>query len=136
MAITQRRAHGAEVGVLLGLSNVFIFNHFIGASVGDLLSAAPLNDTAERAEREALYFCLALDVGVAAVMKSLEVFIVAGAVLVGVDFMTKHANAVNPANGGRMTQGQQVSGSLGPADQPMPNYEGAGDVGATYAYGS
>lgn len=135
MALTQRRAHGAEVGVILGLTNVFIFDHFMGASVGDLLSAAPLNATAERAEREALYTCLALTVGVSLVMKSLETFIVAGATLVVVDFMVKHANAVNPTTG-RMTQGQQVSGSLGPADQPVADYEGAGDVGAMYSYGS
>jgi len=135
MALTQRRAHGAEVGVIVGLTDVLIFNHFIGASVGDLLSSAPLNNTAERAEREALYTCLVLNVGVSLLMKSLEVFIVSGAVLIGVDFMSKHANAVNPQTG-RMTQGQQVSGSLGPADQPLPNYEGSGDVGSTYAYAS
>jgi hypothetical protein len=134
MAFTQRRAHGAEVGAILGLVDVAIFDHFMGVSIGDLLSS-PMNDNAERAEREALYTCLVLNMGVSILMRSLEVFIVSGAVLIGVDFMSKHANAVNPSTG-RMTQGQQVSGSLGPADQPMPNYEGAGDVGSTYAYGS
>jgi hypothetical protein len=132
---TQRTGHGVEVGVLLGLADVYIFNHFMGASITDLLDANPLNDTAERGEREALYFCLALNIGVSVILKSYEAFIVSGVTLIGVDFMTKHANAVNPATG-RMTQGQQVSGSLGPADHPVASYEGAGDVGATYAYGS
>lgn len=135
MPFTRRMAHGAEVGVLLGIGDVLLFNHFMGAGITDILAFDTQGQSdkfGERAEREALYTCLVLNIGVSALCRSLDAFIVSGAFLVGIDFCTKHAIAVNPGTGSVKTQGQQVSGSQDMSNvMPMPNYS---EGEAAYGY--
>jgi hypothetical protein len=135
MAVTRRMAHGAEIGVLLGIGDVLLFRHFMGAGVTDMLNfdlQSTNDNSGERAEREALYTCLAMNLIVSGLLGSLDAFIVSGAFLIGLDFSTKHAIAVNPSNG-KVTQGQPVSGDQSISNvMPLPNYA---EGGAAYGYG-
>jgi hypothetical protein len=131
VAFTQRRAHGVEVGILAGIADILIFQHFMGAGLSDIMATDAHNPMDERSERNALYTSLGLNTVTAFFMRSWDTFVVSGAVLVGIDFAIKHAVAVSPATG-KMTQGQApLGGSSGLSNvMPMPDYtDGAQQAG-------
>jgi hypothetical protein len=128
MAIARKlvpSAQGAQVGILAGIANLLIYQHFM-PSVSDLRTAMPYNDDAEKAEREALFLSIAATAIVATAIKSWDTFIVGGAIIVGIDFAYKHANAVHPATG-KMDTGMSGLNNLN-----LPDYSGssAGDEAA------
>lgn len=90
----NRRA--VELGVIVGLVDTVIFLHFT-PSIADVRSAEPFNHEVERSERAALLTTTAFTLLVAGFARSLDTFLIGGAVIVGVDFAVKHANAINPA---------------------------------------
>jgi hypothetical protein len=118
-------AQGAQIGVLAGIANLLIFQHFM-PSVSDLRTAMPFNGDAEKAEREALFLSIVATGIVATTVKSWDTFIVGGAVIVGIDFAYKHANAVHPATG------KMDNGAMGLNDLNLPDYSAtsAGDEAA------
>lgn len=111
----NRRA--VEVGVLAGVGNLLIFQHFM-PPVTDVKAADQFNPFAESSERTALLFAVGFSAAVATFVQSWETFLVAGIVIVGVDFAYKHAIAVHPATGTMKAPGQEDSGNI----HPMPDY--------------
>jgi hypothetical protein len=109
--------HAVEVGVLAGLGNLIIFNHFV-PPVADIREVDPYNSDIEKSERTALVVATAWTLIVSAFTKKVETFAIAGAVLVGVDFAFKHANAVYPSTGTMQAPGGGVSPTLA----PIPDY--------------
>jgi hypothetical protein len=113
--------HAVELGVLVGLGDLLIFQHFM-PTVADVRTADSFNPDIESAERTALLVTVAFTLLVSGAVRSLDTFVIAGAVIVATDFAYKHANAVNP-NTGKMTP---VSNSGGGGDaasvHPLPDY--------------
>lgn len=112
--------HGIELGVMVGLANTVIFLHFM-PPVTDVRAADAFNQQVESSERTALMATTALTLLVAGFARSIETFMIAGAVVVGVDFAFKHANAVNPSTNKVMSNS---SGGIGGGDNvhPLPDY--------------
>jgi hypothetical protein len=120
--------HAVELGVVVGLANTVIFLHFL-PPVTDVKAAEPFNADIETSERTALMVTTAFTLLVAGFARSVETFMIGGAVVLAVDFAYKHANAVvpgtskmAPANAGAMDAGQS---------HPLPDYAGvpSGDAG-------
>ena len=113
MAFDTRRA---LISVGVGIADVLIFQHFV-PSVADIRVADKFNKDIERAEIEGLAVATAFTVLVACMTGALEPFIVGGAIIVGLDFASKHANAVDPATGKMASQESTESTSY-----PMTDY--------------
>jgi hypothetical protein len=111
------------LGVLTGIGNMLIFQHFLPPTVDERV-ADQFDDGAEKAEREALFFSIAFTAVVAGYVRNWHTFVIAGAAIVVVDFAHKHANAINP-----MTQTMQVpGGTIGASNgsHPLPDYATTG----------
>lgn len=104
-------------GTLTGLASILIFDHFCPPHE-DVRNTTPFNNDVESMERLALGLSTGLVLITAGVMKSAEVFIIGGAVILGVDFASKHANAVNPDTG----KMQKPVDSAQSTSFPMPDY--------------
>lgn len=113
MAFDTRKA---LISVGVGVADVLIFQHFV-PSVADIRIADKFNKDIEHAELEALAVGTAFTLLVACMTGAVEPFIVGGAILVGLDFATKHANAVDPNTGKMASQEQGESTTY-----PMPDY--------------
>lgn len=107
---------GVGYGIVVGAVDVLIWRHFV-PNVADIRTA-PAHDTdLEKAERLALLAGAGFTLLVAGFAKSAEVFAIGGAVLVALDFATKHANAVNP-NSGKVEGMESATATT----YPMPDY--------------
>lgn len=114
--------HAVEVGVLGGLGEALIFAHFM-PSVADIRAEEPYNQDIEKAERTALLVGTGWLILLTAFTQKAETFAIAGAVLVGVDFAFKHANATYPGSGTMQPPGSSSDMTL----SPLPDYtEGTG----------
>lgn len=113
--------HGVELGVFVGVANLLIFQHNLPPAV-DVRSVPAYNQDVESAERLALMESTALTLLVAGFARSLDTFIVAGAIVVAVDFAFKYLNAVNPDTG--KIHGAQSNSANG--QHPLPDYQMAG----------
>lgn len=120
--------HAVELGVLVGLANTIIFLHYL-PPVSDVKAATPFNKNVESSERTALIATTAFTLLVAGFARSVETFMIGGAVVVGVDFAYKHANAVNPGTNKMVPTGQD---SMDVSNvHSLPDYAGAmGDQNA------
>lgn len=116
MPTINRRA--VEVGVLTGVGNLLIFQHFM-PPVTDVKAADQFNMFAESSERTALLVSVGFSALVSGFVRSWDTFLVAGIVIVGVDFAYKHAIAVHPATGTMTAPGQQDSGNV----HSLPDYQ-------------
>jgi thiamine transporter ThiT len=118
--------HGVELGVMVGLVNTVIFLHYM-PPVADVRSADAFNQQVESSERTALLATTIFTLLVAGFGRSIETFMIGGAVVVGVDFAFKHANAVNPSTNKMNAQNVGMGGSV----HPLPDYQEApaGDAG-------
>lgn len=90
--------HAVEVGVLTGVGNLLIFQHFM-PPVTDVKAGDQFDFLTESSERTALLVAIAFSGLVSTFVRSWDTFLVAGAVIIGVDFAYKHAIAVHPATG-------------------------------------
>jgi hypothetical protein len=89
------------------------------------LRAAPAHDKdAEATRKAAAWKSAALVAVVFLVARDLNSYIISGAALVGIDYMFKHQNGVNPGTGKVDTQSDTVAPSLSQA-YPMPDYSEA-----------
>lgn len=109
--------HGLTFGILVGIADALIWQHFV-PSVADVRVADAFNTDIEKAERTALLVGTGFTLLVAGFAKSAEVFAIGGTVLIALDFATKHANAVNP----QTKKMQQVSNPGESTSYPMPDY--------------
>lgn len=117
--------HAVELGVFVGLVDTVIFLHFL-PPVADIKTFPSNNNDIESSERTALMVTTAFTLLAAGFAKSWDTFVIGGAVIVGVDFAFKHANAVNPETG-KMAQAE--SPGLGNI-HPMPDYSQPSDAQA------
>ena len=106
----------ALISVGVGLADVLIFQHFV-PSVADIRVGDKFNKDIEHAELEGLAVGTAFTILVSIMTGGLEPFIVGGAILVGLDFATKHANAVDP-NTGKVASAESTEST----SYPMPDY--------------
>jgi len=113
--------HAVEVGLLAGLGNLFIFNHFM-PHIADIRQAQPNDRDIEKSERTALYIGIGWTILVTAYTQKAETFAIAGGILAAVDWGFKHANAVNPTSGRVGNPAAQDANVY-----PLPDYtEGTG----------
>jgi uncharacterized membrane protein len=114
--------HAVEVGVLAGIGNLIIFQHFM-PPVTDVKSADQFNPLVESSERTALLVSVAFNSIIAGAVKSWDTFLIGAVVIVAIDYAYKHANAVNPDTG---TMSGGDAGSMDTSSlHPLPNYEDA-----------
>lgn len=118
--------HGVELGVMVGLVNTVIFLHFM-PPVADVRSADAFNQQIESSERTALMVTTAFTLLIAGFGRSIETFMIGGAVVVGVDYAFKHANAVHPSTNKMVDANVGMGGSV----HSLPDYQEApaGDAG-------
>jgi hypothetical protein len=110
--------HAVELGVFVGLVNTVVFLHFL-PPVADVKTIQPFNQDIESSERTALLATTAFTLLVAGFARSWDTFLVGGAVIVGVDFAFKHANAVHPATGKMAVQPESAADDN---VHPLPSY--------------
>jgi len=115
--------HAVELGVLVGVGNLLIFQHFM-PPVTDVKMGEQYEQTAERSERTALLVAIGFSAVAATFVRSWDTFLIAGVAIIGVDFAYKHAIAVHPATG---TMNSPGGDSLDMANvHPLPDYADVG----------
>jgi hypothetical protein len=103
--------HAVEVGVLAGIGNLLIFQHFM-PPVTDVKAGDQFNPLIESSERTALLVAVGFTGLVAGFVRSWDTFLIAGAIIVATDYAYKHANAVHPDTGkmqGPASEGMDTS---------------------------
>ena len=103
---------------IVGAADVLIFQHFV-PNMADVRRAEPINTDIEKAERQGLLVATVFTLLVAGLWRSAEIFAVGGAVIIGLDFAVKHANAVNPQTG-KPVNPQESGVSV---SYPQPDYQ-------------
>jgi hypothetical protein len=111
--------HAVELGVLAGVANLLIYQHFM-PPVSDVKTADQFNPIIESSERTALLLSVGATALIATFVKSWDTFLIGGAIIVGIDFAYKHANAVHPDTGTMQAPGStdMSGGNL----HPLPDY--------------
>jgi hypothetical protein len=112
--------HAVEVGVLAGIGNALIFQHFM-PPVTDVKTADQFNPFVESSERTALFVAVAFNAVIAGAVKSWDTFLIGATVIVVLDYAYKHANAVHPDTGTMSPPGGGTMDTS--ALHPLPNYE-------------
>jgi len=107
------------IGVAAAAAGILVYDRFV-PSAADIRQAEPYDTDIETAERQGLFAATAIVLVSAGLAKSLEVFIIGGVAIVGIDFAIKHANAVNPSTG-KMQGASAMSGVS--TSYPMPDYQ-------------
>jgi hypothetical protein len=108
--------NAVQVGVLVGIGNLIIFQHFM-PPVTDVKAGEQFNPLAESSERTALLVSVGFSALAAGFVKSWDTFLIAGAVIVGIDFAYKHAIACHPNTGNMQSPMQE-----GAAVHSLPDY--------------
>ena len=112
--------HAVELGVLVGVGNLLIYQHFM-PPVTDVKMGDQFEQTAERSERTALLVAVGFSALAAGFVQSWDTFLIAGAVIIGVDYAYKHAIAVHPGTGTMQHPGETM-GSDDDNVHPLPDY--------------
>ena len=113
--------HAIELGVLVVVGNLLIFQHFM-PPVTDVKMGEQFEQNAERSERTALLVAIGFSALAATFVKSWDTFLIAGAVIIGVDYAYKHAIAVHPATGTMQTPGETMGSDDSDNVHPLPDY--------------
>lgn len=90
--------HAVEVGVLAGVANLLIFQHFM-PSVTDVKASQQFNPLIEGSERTALVVAVGSTAIIATFVRSWDTFLIGAIAIIAADFAYKHANAVHPDTG-------------------------------------
>lgn len=108
-----------EIGVLAGVANLLIFQHFM-PTVTDVKASQQFNPLIEGSERTALLVSVGATAVIATFVRSWDTFLIGGIVIIAADFAYKHANAVHPDTGTMKTPGAEAMdyGTV----HPMPDY--------------
>jgi hypothetical protein len=109
------------VGLLTAAGVYLIYQNSL-PSVTDILSADPHDDTVEKARRMAAIKSAALIGVVFLVSRDYNSYIISGASLIGLDYLHKHANAVNPATN-KLDVSPSDNSIAPPTTYPLPQYE-------------
>ena len=113
-----------EVGILTAVGVYLIYQNAL-PNMADIRLAPPNDNTIDKTRKAAAWKSAALIGLVFLVARDLNSYIISGAALVGLDYMYKHANAMN-ASTGKLEGGSPgtLSGAGGPGSYPMPEYGG------------
>lgn len=89
----------------------------------DVRMTDPHNEHVESQRKAAAYKSAALVLGVFAITRDLNAFIISGGALVGIDYMYKHANGIHPQTGklDATRGGESIAPSLAES-YPLPDY--------------
>jgi hypothetical protein len=122
-------------GVALGLGEAIAVYLIYGSALpshADIRGVGEPNDSNIEASRHAAAVKSAGLIGLVFLLtRDLHAFIVSGAALTGIDYMAKHSNAINPANGKLSTAADGAADSVAPSNVfSMPDY------GTSESYGS
>lgn len=109
------------VGALIAIGVVGIETGAV-PNLTDLGAAQQHDETVESARRKAAIQATVLVVGVSLVARDLGVYVIGGLVLVGMDYLVKHQNAVNPGTNKLDTEPSERS------LYAMPSYENTVDA--------
>lgn len=122
MALSRLKPDSATTVGLLTAAGVYLIYQNALPNVTDILAADPHDDTVEKARKMAAIKSAVL-VGIVFVLsRDINSYMISGAALVGLDYMHKHANAVNPAT--NKLDSQPGGTSIAPATTyPLPEYE-------------
>lgn len=105
-----------EVGILTAIGVYLIYNNAL-PSIADIRQAPPHDNDVETARKAAAWKSAALVSVVFLVARDLNSYIISAAALVGLDYMYKHHNAVQPTTGA-----VDVSTAAAPNVYPLPEY--------------
>ena len=120
--ISRLKPDSATTVGLLTAAGVYLIYQNALPNVTDILAADPHDDTVEKARRMAAIKSAALVGLVFLISKDYNSYIISGGALVGLDYLHKHANAVNPAT--NKLDDSPSGTSIAPAvTYPMPSYE-------------
>lgn len=117
-----RRENSITVGLLVAVGTYLIYTHQLPQNA-DVRGVQPHNDDIEATRKQAAWESLGLLGVVTLLSRDLNVFIIGGLALVGIDATYKHANAFNP-NTGRVDQNMDYI-ETSAAIYPMDNYSSA-----------
>jgi hypothetical protein len=119
MPIVPNRG-AVEVGVLAGVANLLIFQHFM-PTVTDVKASQQFNPLIEGSERTALLVSVGATAVIATFVRSWDTFLIGSIVIIAADFAYKHANAVHPDTGS-MKSPDAESMDYGSV-HPLPDYQ-------------
>lgn len=105
-----------QVGILSAIGVYLIYNNAL-PSIADIRQAPPHDNDVESARKAAAWKSAGLVALVFIVARDLNSFIISGAALIGLDYMYKHHNAVQPT-----TQTVDTSSVAAPSAYPLPEY--------------
>jgi hypothetical protein len=115
--------HAVITGVLLGGASAVIYAKSLPPLI-DIRMAPPNNDDVEAQRKHAALTSAAIIIGVSAITRDANVFIIAGAMFGLTDYLVKHANGTNPATGKLDTGNDGLSIVQGsPQYHPLPEYQ-------------
>lgn len=108
----------AQAGVVYGIYTGTLPN------LADIRSSAPHDETIEQTRKHAAYMSTAVVLGTFFFTRDVQAFIIGGAALVGIDYMTKHANAVHPSTNkvDSTSNALSIAPGMAEAEQPLPSY--------------
>lgn len=110
------------LGVLVGIGNMLIFQHYMAPAI-DVRMGDQFDVAAEKSEREALLMSIAFTAVVAGYVRNWHTFVIGGSLIVVADFASKHANAVHPMSQTMQVPGGTANSGLSEASiHPMPDY--------------
>ena len=109
------------VGALTAIGVIAIEQHAV-PNLTDLGASQAHDETVESARKKAAIQATILVVGVSLIARDLGVYVIGGLVLVGMDYLVKHQNGVNPAT-------NKLDNASAPASlYAMPSYEETADA--------
>ena len=85
-------------GLATGAVVYSVFNQAT-PSIADIRTAAPNDATIDTSRKQAVIMSAGLVGAISLIAKDPTIFIIGGAIIIGMDWWTRHANAVNPKTG-------------------------------------
>jgi hypothetical protein len=128
-----------DSSVMVGLAEaaaVYVIYQSALPSHADIRSAPQNNNDVEASRKAAAWKSGAVLGFVFLLTRDLNSFLIGGLALGGIDYMTKHANGVNPSTGKLAPAGGSITTGAAPAGNaaafPLPDYGDASTAGAGY----
>lgn len=121
---------GIGVGVITAIGVYEIYKNALPTATA-VRNASPHDTDVEGARKGAAIKSAVLVGGVFLLSRDLNAFILSGSALIGIDYMFKHSNAINPGTGKLDASGggQSIAPGTAVALQPLPEYGETSDGG-------
>lgn len=118
---------GIVGGLATGIAVLLIYQNALPSHADMRVGSANDNDI-ESARRGAAIKASALVGIVFLLTRDINTFILSGSTVVGIDYLAKHHNAINPGTGKFDTMGGDQSVMAGPSNvYSLPSYEASGE---------